>query len=476
MKRAAFLLLFAAVATSCTHVVWYGRSDDRRHVASVLETLGRQHVRFDLRDQDEFRGVGVEGLQIAEGHVAYPAQLDEGGWTVVVDGLQGERFEGIGEVALSKQAVLFAAERAGHWLVVRRSLSGRAATCEVVGGCRDQEQLGPFESVLPHSLVERGDAWSFVARRDGKAWVVFNGRELGPFDAVGPRTFAGERVAFVARKDGAAFVVDSASDALPLGPFEDASQPVLEDGELLFARREAGAWRVGDGGRFERIAGLHPRLYAGRRDGHEWVVDGERERGPWLGLKKALARGKAGVVFAGRREAGWFVVRGDEELGPFEDVHDLQVVNGHDGFIGEREGRSVVVLDGRERSKWETAAGLTLSREGRALFVVRAGAQTLLEDSDDEAARPFDFVLADALVWSPDGAHFAAITGERRSKQLFVSFDDGARVPVDLEEFAAAVSRVPPQDLLLSPDQAWLRRCAEAELALHLSAGRARAR
>jgi hypothetical protein len=443
VRGAAVLLL--ALLSGCTHLVWYGRSPDRRHTVAVIERGERQFVRHDFRDGAPFKGIGVDALRLDEKRLAYPAQLDDGAWVVVIDGVASEKFDAIGAVVLDGGRITFVAERAGKWFVAREGLP----------------TSGPWDEVLDGSV--RADA--FAARRDNKAWVVRGAEPFGPFDAVGQLT----ATRFVARTTEGVFVYSSASERL--GPFDD----VVELTERSFAAHFGKSWKVFDlksgtfGPPFERVGGFavfdDTSFYAGRRDGQEFVVAGATEWGPFRVLKRQLLRSSAGLVFAGKRERGWFVQRGAAESGPWEDVSALTAFDGHDAFIGERDGRSVVVLDGVEQKSWELATGLVLARGGRVLHVARSGNQNLVVDG--ETTTPFDLIVADTLVATDDGRHYGCVTGEAKTKRLFITFDDGARVPVDLEELTAAMTRVPPAGLLSAPESVLLRDWVRAELSIH---------
>lgn len=456
-KAGALLALLSM--SGCTHLVWYGRSPDRRHVAAVIERGGQQLVRHDARDGFAFAGIGVEGLQLDSKRVVYPAQLEEGGWVVVLGAQQqSERFDAIGAVVLAGGHAAFAAERKGKWFVVSE-------------GARES---GPWDEVLAGSLrvSASGTTTAFAARRDGKTFVLVNDEERGPFDAAGQLRFQRERVTFTARTTEGVFVHEPGGGVL--GPWEDVVELGTSDQALTFAAREGKAWKVFRKGAlsagFERVAGLtfagDRVLFGARINGAEFVVDGERTLGPFITLKRQLYVAGDAVVLAGKRENGWWVLRdGRPESGPWEDVSSLVGSGTHDAFIAERDGRSIVVVDGAEQRSWEQATGLALNTEGKPLYFVRSGAQSLVVDGD--RTTPFDLVLADTLVFSADGRHFGCVTGERKTKKLFITFDDGARVPLDFEELTAAITRVPQEALLSAPESDLLRRWVEAELKIH---------
>ena len=438
--------------TGCTHLVWYGRSPDRRHVAAVIETGSTQHVRHDMTDGPPYAGIGVDQLRLDGAHCAYPARLDDGGWVVVLDGTPGPRFDGIGEVALVGGQLVYAAERSGRWFLARAA----------------GEPLGPYDEVLSGSLTpDASGAWAAVIRRDEQTFVVADGAEHGPFETAGQLSFVGGQAQFVARTSAGAYVYAGGGRE---GPWDDVAELAAGLARPVYAVRNAQGFQVWDGRsagpRFDRIfrltvASSEP-LYAGRADGAEWVVHGERRYGPFTALKAWLGVSAAGCVFAGQRDSKWWVTRGGEQLGPFDDVTSLATASGHDAFIALRQGLFVVVRDGLQHATWELATSLVFSPDGRRLmYVAREGKQLLLVV--DGQKRPFDLVLPDTLAFSRDGRHHAAVIGEATTKRLFITFDDGTRTPVDMEELTAAVSR---QSLtgLSTPAGAVLPKWVEAEL------------
>ncbi|MDP1827752.1 MAG: hypothetical protein Q8L48_31050 [Archangium sp.] len=439
--------------TSCTHLVWYGRSDDRRHIVSVIEEGGTQHVRFDMVDGPRVRGVGVDALVIDEsGHLAYPAELPDGSWVLIRDGVLGPHFDAIGELQARGERLAYTAEKAGKWRVVHDGQSSEA-----------------FDTILPGSLtLGPNGRLAFAAQQGTSVFAVIDAQRSAPMDAVGQLRFSpdGSRVGFVGRRQGARFVV---IDGEQHGPFESVAELELGPPDVFVARTE-GAWRVFVDGRpgegFDRIAGLNGTAYAGRRGKEEWIVDGERTLGPFTAIKSKLARDSEGrLVFVAQRGDTWTVVTGETENAPWAEVEAPALGGAHVGFIAERNERSVVVIDGREVATWDWAGSLVLSRDGaRFAHLARRDDKTVLVV--DGVERQVDVAVAGTLAFSKDGRRFACVTGDPKTRRLFISRDDGKRLLVDMEEVVAALSRGNPDALLTSPDVTLLKRWVEAELEL----------
>ncbi len=447
-----FLLL-----SSCTHLVWYGRSDDRRHIVSVIEEGNTQHVRLDTRDGPKVRGIGVDALVLTDdGHLAYPAEFADG-WSVIHDGREGPRFDAIGELQLKDNHLAYTAEKAGKWLAVH-----------------DGNPTEPFDTILPGSLTLTGSHVAFAAQQGPSVFAILDGKRSTPMDAVGQLRL-GTRSGFVGRRQGASYAV---IDGIEQGPFESVAELHVGTPDVIVARTE-GAWRVVVDGKpgepFDRIAGLlttSGTAYAGRRGKQEWIIDGTQQRGPFESIKSKLTRTASGrLVFVAQREADQFLFIGEHELGPFDEVEAPVVGGDHVAFIATArapstslgENRVAVIVDGQTRSNWEWASSLVLSPDGtRFAHLARRDGRTLLVIDGDE--RTIDVVVAGTLTFSKDGRRFGCVTGDPKTRRLYLTRDDGKRTQVDMEEVVAALSRGNPDALLSSPDVTLLRRWVEAEL------------
>lgn len=471
--RARLALGLALLATGCTHLVWYGSSPNRRHLAAVLETGAQQRVRLDMVDGRPFRGIAVDALVLTDdGHLAYPAQTDEG-WAVVLDGVAGPSFDAIGELVFAHGVLSYAAEQRGAWTVVTRSPA--------------EARGPPFTGILARSLtVSPAGRIAYAAQRDRDTFVVIDGIEHGPFEGAGLIRFSadGARVGFTARTAGATTVH---LEGRRFGPFETVSELHLGPPDAFIATVDREARVYVDGQPSEpstRAAGLLVKgpaaAWVERRGAQAWVIDGTRRRGPFRAVTSALQRDTRGrLVFSAMNPddtAQVFV--GDTQSEPFREVSTPLVAGEHVGFIvtgphaleapsrdgGPRPQEGAwVVLDGRPGPRWAWADALALSPDGTrfAHLASRGGPALLVVDGVEQ---PVDTVVSGTLAFSRDGQRFGCVVGDRKTRRLVVQRDDGRRVPVDLEEVVAALSRQPGGEALLAPDAELLRRWVEAEL------------
>jgi hypothetical protein len=170
------------------------------------------------------------------------------------------------------------------------------------------------------------------------------------------------------------------------------------------------------------------------------------------------------VIFDERgRHHGYVGCRGDEmrayrdhRPGPaFEEVTDLRLTEDHWGYLGHREGRTSLMIDGEQIARYAWAGDLALTPSGEPLVLVRTddGGMAVHRSGRRYA---FDFVVEGTLVLGRGGRHWACVAGDRRGRELFISLDGRRRRPLSSDELGAALVASPP---------ALLRRRVAAELA-----------
>lgn len=457
-------------AACAPSVVWFGKSPDRRHQASIIERAGEQRLRVDGRDGPIYDGIAVEALEWSPDgrRLAYAAQRGER-WLVVRDGVEGPEYDGIGEVAWSAGGdhLAYAAQRGRSWHVVFDGREGPAFDDLLAGSLRpsptggrvayaaqrrdgvfvvdDDRLLGPFNGVgrLAWTSADTSPRALFVARRGERARLVVGGVELAEHDAIlevalSPR---GGRFAYIAVSGPTSFVVDG-----------DASHPAYDRvTELVFSpdgrhlayiarRSEADERVVIDGAAGVRFDRIQPGSLVFSPNSERFAYVGLRE-----GAAHAVLDGIEGPPFR-RIEAPVFGGRGERF-----------------GYVARRKGRSIVVLDGRESGAYAWAGNLAWSPDGkRVAYLAHRNKQPMV--AHDHLRSAFDFVIDGSLVWSRDGASWACIVGVSSVKRLYIAVDGVPRVPVDLEEIMAALMKPPPHARSQAVRPAMLRAWVLAEL------------
>lgn len=435
MKRLWWL---AISFVGCTHVVWLGHSDDRRHVVQVVEHGGGQFVSVDGVEGPRTRGIPPESVFVdGAGQASYAAQLSEG-WVVFHGESRSRPWLGIGGVVATPEGRLaYTARSRDGWVVVADGVEHRP-----VAGVR--------------SLTRHGDRWVWIAEANGKERVFIDGLPSPAVDRVSLFSTEGERISWVGHEGEVAFVY--VEGKWHSGPWAEVSR--VGEGEAVVARAIDGGWQLHVGGRL--IDETKARAVAATDAGVAFVaaddaglfVQTARDRlGPFTTVGPELwVHSSGSPVFAGEGREGWTVFGPGWQSGPWVEVDGLQFSGGHVAFIGVRVATDHVVVDGVERSAWAKASSLALDGERVAFLSTHDGGTRFVAQSE----LPIDLALEGTVVMSDSRA--ACIAGARTTRQLFFLFDDGSRQPLDLEEVVAASMRTP------GARDVQLRRWVKAEL------------
>jgi hypothetical protein len=483
MKRAA-LLLVLALAGCGPGVVWFGKSPDRLREVVVLQDGAGQHVRVDDRDGKAFLGIGIEALAWSPDgkHLAYPARI-AGGWVLVVDGVEGPAFDGIGEVAWSADGAhhAYAAEQRGRWLVVRDG------------------QPGPtVETLRAHSLRFSGDGahLGYIGDEEKKVIARIDGVKSAPYDSIGGLSFGEKgRAAFVARRGKETFVVVSGKES---AAYEDVAELGFSPSgrRIAWTARKDKGWRVVvdgiEGEQFDRISKLvwAPRgdglAYGAGRGSTEMVVAGGVIGAAYEGiLPGSVAFDASGtrVAFAGRRDRAWHIVNGTEESPPYEQVEAPVFIGDSSAVahVARRGEASFVVLDGNQGPVHADASQLVLSPDGRR-FLCSARFGAVIEVIEgavsggpcggghckpvEERSSRHDVIVGGTLVFSADGAHSGFLAGQAADRKLFLVIDGARGGAFDLDELMAGFVVEPELGGAFTGDSRLLSQWVRAEVGL----------
>ncbi len=196
--------------------------DANRFVALKSRIQGRKEVGVVIVDGKE-TGVHDDVLECKEGtsflsspnskRIAYVATSGEK-QLVVVDGVEGMKYDGIGYNSLVFSAdgnrVAYLAKRRSKWVVV------------VDGVVKDNE----YDEMSLPVFSPDGERVAHNAKRGSKLFVVVDGLEGDEYDATGIPVFSpdGKRVAYQAEREGKIFVVVDGAEG---DEFDEADTPVF---------------------------------------------------------------------------------------------------------------------------------------------------------------------------------------------------------------------------------------------------------
>ena len=382
-------------------------SADARHVGYIRRTGSGEQAVFDGREQPEFDQVAALAFSPDGKHWAYAARRGST-WRVVVNGREQPEFDRVGPpvFAPGSKRLAYVARPKGTESRVVVEAPGRPGK--------------PYEEIFEGMLVFSPDGarLAYGARREGRWYVVDEGREFGPYDYLGSATglvFSpdGKRLAWAALSEKQwRLVVDGEA-----GPAYDNLADVVfsSDGR-----------RVG---------------YAARR-GDQWMAVIDRdEQPPCRAIAEgmmAFSPGGGWLAYVAQTGEQWQIIVGRQQWKPFDSVRqilfspdnkrlaglvvsgstELVVVNNREGRIFDRVGggtlvfspdgkrlgyiakagrNTFAVVEGERLPRYDMAGYLTFSPSGRAVYAATRGDKAFTVVEDQEAAHHYE------EIWtSPD--------------------------------------------------------------------------
>jgi hypothetical protein len=374
-------------------------SPDRRRVAFVAKVAGGEAAYVDGRAGKTYPAIASDPLSEAGlgspftfsrdgGRVAYVAHLGtgraRGPRRVVVDGKEGPVFDYVWTGGLhfgdDGKHFRYRAERGGkHFVVV------------------DGVEYGPYESVTAPAFREykdRGFVAAFNAVRDGRQLFVVNGREFPADDPEGRELFFGDEAGHPREvvREGKHFVVWEGKE---VGPFDE------QIGTSLRAEPRAGGWFV---------------TFEGRRGGKRIaVIDGvEGKPYDYVGTIH-LSPGGAHTLYAAGQGEEWFVVFDGKEGPKYDRVEipygpsPFSPDGNHYAYAAARgtySRESFVVADGKEGKRYDYVTAVTYTPDGAHLLYLaydRAREKTFLVRDGEEVAAYDNMPYEGGIRFGPDG-------------------------------------------------------------------------
>ena len=374
-------------------------SPDRRRVAFVAKVAGGEAAYVDGVKGKTYPAVASDPLSEAglgspftfsrdSRRVAYVANLsrERRPRRVVVDGIEGPVFDRIwtGGLHFSADGKHFAytAERGGKSYIIV-----------------DGVESAPYERVTTPASREykdRGFVVAFNAVRDGRQLFVVNGQEFAEGDPKGRALFFGEEAGGPREvmREGKYFVVWEGKE---VGPFDEQIGPSF----LRAEPRANGGWLV---------------VFEGKRDGKQIaVVDGvEGKPYDYVG-PIYVSPGGAHTLYPARVGKESFVVFDGKEGPKFDNVNIHYSVSPfssdgqHYAYAASRDLPSdiefLVVTDGKEGRLYDFITDVTYTPDGAHLLYLafdRSRWKTFLVRDGEEVAA-YEYLSDNVLRFSPDG-------------------------------------------------------------------------
>jgi hypothetical protein len=438
-------LVLALIGTACgPRLVWYAHSPDRRHDVRIVEHRG-QFIVVDGRRGPTFDAVPIGTLAMSRrgGHLAYAARAARR-WRVVIDGVLGPAYDGIGELLYSADGehLAYAAQRGRSWRVV---VDGREGP--------------PFDALLAHALQFSADSrrLAYAGLRADGAHVVVDGTIGSGWNGIGQLAFSADsqHVAYVARAgDVAVAVFDGESGR----GYDSIRELVLSasGGRFGFVAERGGSWlavidRI-ESERWDLVRGLafsddgaHVAYAARRTQGDTSVVVDGVAGSSYAGVRPAtiaFASRAARPTYVARRGSRFVVVHDGAEGPPFDEVHPpvFSADGTRWGYVARFDSAWIPVIDGTLASSERWASDPVWSDDGHRLaYLARRGADTAVVVDGTE--QRFDIVLDGTLVFDASGRHWGCVIGDRRERQFYFVVDGARRSRLEIDEAIDASMR-----------------------------------
>lgn len=466
-------------------LVWYGHGPDRLHRVEVLESGGHQRVELDGQPGEDFEGIALEAITFSEDgrHLAFAAQSEQG-WHVVLDGHRGPAHEGIGAITLSTDGarMAYAAHDRGAWRIVLDGREGPAfesllaetlrfsddgshlvyvaQTDRGVTVVHDQQPGAVYDGVRALQLMTTTGQPVYVARRGRQSFVVRGTKPAGALhDGVGELVLAGQRIAYAALSEPNWYAVVGS----------DTTEPYRRVDELTFS-----------------LDGRKLAFVAQRGDAQLVVVDGVNSPPHRQVLRGTLSFSPEGALFyVARPKEQSADSTGDDAPSagvrlfidgvpgpPYDSIGPpvFARTGSHWAALAVRDGRSVVLVDGRPSIPYAWADDLQLSDDGtRFAYLARRGPYDMVVHTAGRSALPT--AVRGSLVLDATGHHWACLAAIRSARKLSLMVDGVPQRDFDMAELTAELSRSPVATSQ-GPKAArrWIRRWVAAELARSLRA------
>lgn len=374
-------------------------SDDARHIAYVRKTPSGEAAVFDGREEPTYDQVAALTFSPDGKHRAYAARRGSI-WRVVINGREQSEFERVGPpvFAPNSKRLAYVAKAVG---------SSSRVVVEAPGGPGK-----PYDEIFDGLLVfsPDGERLAYGGSRDGRWYVVVQGREFGPYDYLGSSTrlvFSPDsaRLAWAALIEGRWHLI---LDGEPGPPYDNLSEVVFSGNSRRYAyvAQRGERWMVvvdrEEQQPFEAIAegmlcfspGGNWPAYAAKADEKWRIVVGRQQWKPFDSVRQILFspdnKRLAGIVVSGGAE---LVLVNNREGRIFDRVGGGTLVFSPDGsklgYIAKSGRNTFAVVEGTRLPRYDMAGYLTFSPLGRAVYAATRGEKAFTVVEDQEAAHHY---------------------------------------------------------------------------------------
>jgi len=228
-------------------------------------------------------------------------------------------------------------------------------------------EYSPYEDYYYYTLDFSPDRkhFAYKVKKEGKFFIILDGKEMGPYDAAGLFTFSpdSKRFVYVVEKERKTFLIVNGLDEKEIGDSRDYVGHITlsPDGErFAYVAEKRGAWFV--------------------------VLDGKEIGGPYWGfahttplyLRLAFSPDSkrfayiALIYMADRDDYDSVVVLDDKEIGGrykliFPDSLTFSPDSKHFAYIAEKQGKKLIVLNGKEKEYDDISGQLSFDPESKYL-------------------------------------------------------------------------------------------------------------
>ncbi|HSA60350.1 MAG TPA: hypothetical protein VLJ37_11775 [bacterium] len=240
------------------------------------------------------------------------------------------------------------------------------------------------------SYTRDGSHYAYTAKKDGKAFIVFDGTEGEPFDKLADPALSvtGRSLAYAAKAGEDAFIVFNGR-RLENKEYELIRPPDLspDGGRVAYQAKKQGRWLT-------------------VIDGKEGPAFDEVQEGYFSPDGRSFA-------YAGRRGSRWVFVRNGKVSREYDDVSVYPEAAAADLFTAREAGKEFCVFRGKEGLKYDKAGWPAVSPNGKKIAYDAARGGESLVVLEKREGKPYDSV--GRPVFSPDGKEIAydAVEGRR---------------------------------------------------------------